>query len=159
DPGTAVISMAPGTSLDTGSGALSVELRDGAGLTNSQSGAITLQSVTAGPVSVVNHGPSPGSDVILGGVTSRGPQNYANAQGTTTVTDTLTASDSPILFNHSVVLNAGLTLTAGSSPVILAGGSVSPSPGLVTVAGGVVLTGATTYSVTLNGSDPGSSSR
>ena len=35
DPGNAVITMAPGTSLDTGSGPLTVQLRDGAGLTDS----------------------------------------------------------------------------------------------------------------------------
>src|SRR5262249_22967064 len=50
DPGNAVITMADGTALDTGSGALTVELRDGAGLTNRDSGAVTLQAITAGSV-------------------------------------------------------------------------------------------------------------
>jgi hypothetical protein len=159
DPGNAVIIMAAGTSLDTGSAALTVELRDGAGLTNSDSGAITLQTVTAGSVAVRNNGPSPGSDVNLAAVTSSGPQSYANPQGTTTVTGNLTASDNPILFNHTVVLNAGLTLTAGSSPVTFAAGSVAPNPGVVTIAGGVVFSGASTFSVTLTGSDPASFSQ
>jgi hypothetical protein len=42
DPGNAVITMASGTRLDTGSGTLTVELRDGAGLTNPDSGPIFL---------------------------------------------------------------------------------------------------------------------
>src|SRR5439155_17029586 len=75
DPGNAVISMASGTALDTGSGALTVELRDGAGLTNQDSGAISLQTVSGESVSVVNNGPSPGSDLNLGPVTSSGPQS------------------------------------------------------------------------------------
>jgi hypothetical protein len=159
DPGPAVLAMAPGTTLDTGSGTLTVELRDGVGLTNRDSGAITLQTVSAGSVSVLNNGPSAGSDVKLGPVTTSGPQSYANPNGTTLVTGNLTAADNPITFNHSVVLNAGLTLGAGSSTVNFASGSVSPSPGVVTIAGGVVLTGSTTFSATLNGTDPGSYSQ
>jgi hypothetical protein len=105
---------------------------------------------------VVNNGPSAGSDVNLGPVTTSGLQSYGNPNGTTTVTGNLTATDNPITFNHSVVLNAGLNLSAGSSTVNFAGGTVSRSPGLVTVAGGVVLPGATTFTATLNGTDPGS---
>jgi hypothetical protein len=159
DPGNAVISMASGTALDTGSGPLTVELRDGAGLTNSDSGAITLQTVTAGSVAVVNNGPSPGSDVLLGPVTTSGPQSYGSPNGTTMVTGDLTAIDSPITFNHSVVLNTGITLSAGASTVNFASGSVLPSPGVAAIAGGVVLTGSTTFSATLNGTDPGSYSQ
>ena len=58
-----------------------------------------------------------------------------------------------------MVLNAGLTLSAGSSTVNFAAGTVSPSPGVVTVAGGVVLTGSTTLSAALNGVNPGSYSQ
>jgi hypothetical protein len=158
DPGQAVIAMAAST-LDAGLGTLTVELRDGAGLTNRDSSALTLQTVTAGSVSVVNNGPSPGSGINVGPVTTTGPQSYTNPNGTTIVTGNLTATDNPITFNHSVVLNAGLTLSAGSSTVNFAAGTVSPSPGVVTIAGGVVLTGSTTFSATLNGTDPGSYSQ
>src|SRR5262249_18817461 len=159
DPGNAVISMAAGASLDTGSGTLTVALRDGAGLTNPDSGPITLQAATAGSVSAENKRPSRGSDVILGAVTSRGPQRYANPNGTATVDGNLSASDSTVTFNDSVTLNPGLTLGAGSSAVTFAGGSLSPSPGVVSIAGGVVFTAATRLSVTLNASDPGSFSQ
>src|SRR5207244_11099244 len=116
-------------------------------------------AITAGSVSMVNQGPSPGSDIRLGSVISSGPQNYANPNGTTTVTDNLIASDNPIAFNDSVVLNAGLTLDAGSSTVNFAAGTVSPTPGLVTIAGGTVLTGSTTFAATLNGTDLGNYSQ
>jgi hypothetical protein len=123
DSGNAVITMAPSTSLDTGSGPLTVELRDGAGLTNSTSGAITLQTVTAGSVSVVNNGPSAGSDVNLGPVTTSGVQNYADPNGTTTVNGNLTATN-PITFNDSVVVQAGVRVDAGYGTVNFAGSAL-----------------------------------
>jgi hypothetical protein len=159
DAGPAVIHMADGTTLDTGSGALTIELRDGAGRTNTDSGVITLQMVTAGSVSVANNGPSAGSSLVLGSVTTSGPQNYSNPNGTATVTGSLTATDNPITFNDSVALRARLTLSAGASTVNFAAGAVAPDPDLVSVAGGVVFTGTATFSVTLNGADAGSYSQ
>jgi hypothetical protein len=155
DPGPAVITMADGADLDTGSGALTIELRDGAGLTNADSGAITVQTVAAGSVSVTNDGPSAGSDIVLGPVTTAGAQSYSNPNGTTFVTGDLTATDSPVTFTDAVILNAGLTLSAGSSVVSFAGGVVV-NPGALTVAGGVVLSDSATFSATLNGTDPDS---
>jgi hypothetical protein len=121
DPGQAVIAMAPGTALDTGSGPLTVELRDGAGLTNHDSGTISLQTLTAGSVSVVNNGPSGGSDVTLGAVTTAGSQYYANPHGTTRVTGNLTAADSAITFTDSVATRDGVTVTAGANAVYFVG--------------------------------------
>jgi hypothetical protein len=159
DPGLAVITMTGGTSLNTGTGALTIALRDGAGLTNSDSGAITLQAVTARSVSVVNNGPSVGSDVILGPVTTAGTQSYANPHGTTRVTGNLAAGGNAVTFNNAVALAAGLTLGAGSDTVTFAGGTVAPDPGLVTIASSLALSGAATFSVTLNGTDPASYSQ
>jgi hypothetical protein len=159
DPGNAFIAMVPGTALNTGSGALTVELRDGAGLTNRDGGVIALRSVTAGSVSVLNNGPSPGSDVDIGPVTSSGPQSYTNPNGTSVVIGNLTASDNLITFNDSVALNAGVNLSAGSSTVNFAAGTVSSIPGVSTILGGVVLTDSTTWSATLNGTARGSYSQ
>src|SRR5206468_4005959 len=89
DPGRAFIQMAPGTSLDTGSGPLTVGLRDGTGLTNRDSGPITLQTVTAASVSVLNDGPIGGSHIHLGTITTSGPQRYANPNGTTIISGDL----------------------------------------------------------------------
>jgi hypothetical protein len=155
DPGNAVISMAPGAMLDTGSGALAVELRDGAGLTSRDSGPISLQNITAGSVSVLNNGPSAGSGVELGPVATSGPQSYANPSGTTMVAGNLTAVDNPIMFADSVAVQAGLALNPGSSTVDFAAGTVAPSPGVVAVAS-VAFSGTTTLSLTLSGTDLGS---
>src|SRR5262249_7054761 len=114
DPGPAVITMAAGTTLDTGSGALAIVLRDGAGRTNTASGAITLQTVRAGSVSVTNNGPSAGGDVLLGSVTTAGDQSYANPNGTTRVTGTLTASGGSVTFNDSVAVGGGLSVSGVS---------------------------------------------
>jgi hypothetical protein len=159
DPGQAVITMADGTTLDTGTGALTVELRDGAGLTNSDSGVITLQTVIAGSLSVGNNGPSAGSDVMLGAVTATGAQSYANPNGTTRVTANFSAGGNTITFTDAVALSAGVTLGAGSDAVSFTGGTVAPDPGLVTVAGSLALSSAATFRVTLNGTDPGSYSQ
>src|SRR5262249_20407407 len=113
------------------------------------------QTVTAGSVSVANNGPSPGSDVVLGSVTTAGPQSYANPNGTTVVTGNLTTADSPLTFTDAVLLNPGLTLSAGSSSVLFAG-STTLAPGLLTVAGGVALSASATFTVTLDGTDPDS---
>src|SRR5439155_16703936 len=53
----------------------------------------------------------------------------------------------------------GLTLSAGSSAVNFAGGTVAPSPGVVTIAGAVVFSGATTFNVALSGMDQDSYSQ
>jgi hypothetical protein len=155
DRGSAVIATAAGVILNTGTGALTVELRDGAGLTNTDSGAITLQTVTAGSVSVANNGPSSGSDVVLGAVSTAGTQSYSNPNGTTVVTGNLTATDSPLTFTDAVLFNPGLTLSAGSSSVLFEG-TVTVAPGVLSVAGGLTLSASATFGVTLSGIDPGS---
>jgi hypothetical protein len=155
DPGNAVIITADGVVLNTGTGALSVELRNGAGLTNADSGAITLQTVTAGSVSVTNSGLSPGSDVVLGSVTTAGPQSYSNPNGTTVVTGNLTATDGPLTFTDAVLLSPGPTLGAGSGSVLVEG-SATVAPGVLTVSGSLTLSASATFAVTLNGTDPDS---
>jgi hypothetical protein len=121
DPGQAVITMASGTVLNAGSGTVTVQVRDGAGRTNRDSGAITLQTVTAGAVSVANNGPSAGSDVILGPITTTGAQSYTNPNGTTQVMGNLTATNGPLTFNQSVVVTDGFTIGAGSGTINFAG--------------------------------------
>ncbi|PWC31560.1 MBG domain-containing protein, partial [Azospirillum sp. TSO22-1] len=73
DSGAAVVAMAAGTAIDAGTGTLSILLAPGTGKTHATSGAITLGTLTAGTVSVLNRGPTAGSDVILNGtVTASG---------------------------------------------------------------------------------------
>src|SRR5262249_29740238 len=117
DPGNAVITMAVGTTLNTGSGTLTVELRDGAGLSNPDSGPITLQAVNARSLSVTNMGNNPGSDINAGGVTTVGSQTYSNPSGITTITGNLASAGNPITFTDSVVVTDGVTVDAGTSSV------------------------------------------
>jgi len=65
--GNAVITMATGTSIDTGTGNVTIELRDGAGLTNRESGDITLRNINAGTINAVNYGQTAGSGITLSG--------------------------------------------------------------------------------------------
>jgi hypothetical protein len=156
DPGKAVISMASGTMLDTGTGALKVALRDGSELSNRDSGAITLQTIIAASTHVINQGPSLASDIHLGAVTTSGRQDYRSPHGTIFVTANLTAHNHPITFRDSVALTPGILLTAGSSEIQFVRGFVSTTPGVVTIAGGAVLTRASTFQADLNGTTAGS---
>ena len=65
DAGAATITMAAGTHIDAGAGRVLLELRDGAGKTHADSGLITLESITADRISVVNNGPTAGSGVTI----------------------------------------------------------------------------------------------
>src|SRR5262249_34229721 len=121
DPGNAFITMAGGTVLDTGTGPLTIELRNGAGLTNNSSRAINLQTITAGSVTILNNGPSAGSDIRLETVTTNGPQSYSNPHGIATVAGYLLAGGSPITFNDSVTVNAGVTVGFDGDTVDFAG--------------------------------------
>ena len=63
--GMATITMASGTTIDAGSGNVTIELRDGAGNSNRESGEVTLRTITAGTISAVNSGPTAGSGITL----------------------------------------------------------------------------------------------
>jgi len=65
DPGLATITMSSSTSISAGSGDVTMELRPGTGKASSTSGDIMLGSISAGTISIVNQGPTAGSDVIL----------------------------------------------------------------------------------------------
>ena len=57
--------MAPGTTINTGDGRVDIELRDGAGKTNRESGDITLRDITAGTINAVNYGAAAASGITL----------------------------------------------------------------------------------------------
>ena len=67
DSGAAVITMDSGTSINAGTGVVALTLGNGAGLTNSTSGDITLGGIIASSVTVENLGPTAGSDIRLNG--------------------------------------------------------------------------------------------
>ena len=67
DSGPATVTMAPGSSINTGSGNVSIGLRDGQGKTYSGSSDIILQDIDANMITVLNQGPSSGSGIVLNG--------------------------------------------------------------------------------------------
>ncbi len=81
DAGAAVITMAVGTTLNAGTGLVTIELRDGAGKTNLTSGSITLRDITANKISARNIGTTAGSNIILNGTLT------ADSTGTAIVLD------------------------------------------------------------------------
>ena len=56
DAGAAQITQAAGTTLDAGTGSVSIALKDGAGLTNNTVGTVTLASIYAGSLTVASNG-------------------------------------------------------------------------------------------------------
>ncbi|MEI6640347.1 MAG: MBG domain-containing protein, partial [Chlorobium sp.] len=63
--GSAVITMAAGTTINAGTGNVTIELRDGAGRTNCESGDITLRTISASSISALNYGTTAGSGITL----------------------------------------------------------------------------------------------
>jgi hypothetical protein len=64
-PGASVIVMGPGATLNAGTGAVSIALAAGTGLTTSTSGSVTLNAITARTIAVSNAGPTAGSNLVL----------------------------------------------------------------------------------------------
>jgi len=70
--GTAAITMAGGTSINVGSGAVTMQMLNGAGNTYGTSGEITLRAITAGSISAVNSGGTGGVTLASGALTASG---------------------------------------------------------------------------------------
>jgi hypothetical protein len=111
DPGSAVIAMAPGTTIDVGSGAIVLELGSGGGLTNSSIGDVTLANLTAsGGISVA----TPGSMVLTGSVSTGGGALAFNAGGNITLSAGRIASSA-----------GGQTISAAGNLFLQGGGAAS----------------------------------
>ncbi|WP_086617073.1 MBG domain-containing protein [Erythrobacter tepidarius] len=97
------ITMAAGSSIDAGTGTVTIHLRDGAGDPQRVNGAITLANIAAGQIDVRNFGTSPGSDITV------------LADGVLTASGTGRAIDLASLDGEVINLagDAGLVLTGG----------------------------------------------
>ena len=73
DAGTAVITMAGGTSISAGGGTVDIELMTGTGLTNHASGDITLNTVSGSSITAVNR--NSGNMDLNGQLTASGSGN------------------------------------------------------------------------------------
>jgi filamentous hemagglutinin family protein len=117
DPGNAVITFAPGVTLNSGRGQTVIALNPGTGLTNNNTGDITLGNITAGNLSVSHNGPNGGN---------------INATGTLNTSSTLgNGGNIELLAAGSVTtaaINSRGTNTTGGSNTIR-GGNVSIGAG------------------------------
>ncbi len=101
--GPAVITMAQGSSINAGTGTVTLRMFDGGGIPGQESGAITLANITAGQIDARNFGTTPGSDIAVIG------------SGVLTASGTGRAIDLASLNGEVTNLNgdAGLILTGG----------------------------------------------
>lgn len=98
DTGSATITMGVGTAITAGTGSVTIDLRSGAGKTNTAAGDITLRAITAGALTVTSAATA--GDILLNGnVTTSGVQDYTSerdiklaASTTLTVTGAATLS-------------------------------------------------------------------
>ena len=122
DAGAATIVMANGTSIDAGTGAVSIWLRDGEGKTHQGSGEIVLGAITAGTILVVNEGPD-GGHIVLNDVLT------ASAAGNSLVL--AAASGGNFVNNHGVGAldpGAGRFLVYAADPSLNTNGGIAANP-------------------------------
>lgn len=118
DPGNAVITTAPGVTLNSGTGTTTITLNTGAGLTNNSSSDITLGNIIAGNLFVANNGPS-GGDIN----TTAGILNTSSVTGNGGIIN-LSAAGNITTGN----LNSRSTATLGNGGII----SLSSQTGSIT---------------------------
>ena len=121
DGGAAVITMAAGTSIDAGSGSVVIDLRDGAGKTNTDGGPVTLGSITAASVTVSSEGPTPNSDIDLAGTITSGSVHLTAAVGSI-----FTTAAAEIATTGLVTLDASGSIGLAASRIVFDAAS-SPS--------------------------------
>jgi len=82
DPGQAVISIAPGVTLNSGTGDTTLILGTGDGLTNNTSGDITASTITGGTITLINNRGGINTSTGLLRAESNGTGGTINLQGT-----------------------------------------------------------------------------
>jgi|GEM_PF-2674968 len=106
DPGAASITMASGTTILAGAGNVTLVISTGAGLTNRDSGDLTIASITsASVVTLTNNGTTAGSDIL-----SASTSSLISATTLNLVTVSGTIGDSNLALKFDAT-----TLTANSS--------------------------------------------
>jgi hypothetical protein len=134
DPGAAVIAMAGGASLNAGTGTLTIEMRDGAGKTNAQAGAVTLGAVRAAGLSVS----TPGTPV-----TFAGPLNGSGTVNAGTAAVSIQGTLSPGSSPGALAVTGNLAFASTATYVVELNGTAASQFDHVDVTGAVDLGGAT----------------
>jgi hypothetical protein len=148
DPGAAVITVAPGVTLNSGTGDTTIILDTGEGLTNSTSGDITLSDIIAGSITVENNGSSGGGiDTTAGTLNTSSLTGNGGAIALSATGDIQTAD-----LNSSAATNGGAITLVSRDGEIFTGNlnSSGDSGGLISlIAGRAITTNAIDSSGTL----------
>lgn len=129
DTGVASINMASGTTINAGTGSITMSLGAGTGLTNNTSGDVTLRTLTAASVSVINSGNTSGSSITANNnITASNSVRLEADYGSVTVAGNAMAAggSAVMLARDDITINAAMTSPANSngSLSMLAGRSV-----------------------------------
>ncbi len=127
DPGIATITMLPGTTIDTGTGNININLDNGAGLTNNSSGDVTLNNILANNLTVNSSGAIIGNGIL-------------DIKGDASFTSTLTGVGSVSVTNTQAT-NIGNSIIGGNFS-LNSNGAVSQAPGeILQLAGNISVNG------------------
>ncbi|MDD4963693.1 MAG: filamentous hemagglutinin N-terminal domain-containing protein [Gallionella sp.] len=145
-PGAATITMAAGTSINTGTGALDVRLLNGAGNTNNTGGDITLRDITAARINAVNLG---GNLNINNSVTGMSLGNVSVTGNLTALSNgalTQAANSYIYVTGNLTALSHGAITQAANNYIYVAGNLIALSNGAITQAASsfINVTGDTT---------------
>lgn len=118
DPGNAVITFAPGVTLNSGRGLTNITLNTGAGLTNNTSGDITLGNITAGGLVVANNGLNNGNINAVGtlntsSATGSGGNVTLSAAGGSITTAEINARGTNLTGGNSIIRGGDVNITSG----------------------------------------------
>jgi uncharacterized repeat protein (TIGR01451 family) len=117
EPGAARVQMAAGTRIDTGNGPFVLDLRDGAGNTNTASGSTALETIQAGSIAIASTG-----DILLNGPLTSGSTLDLDSTGTlTTAADVVLTAGDAVQVEGEVVLAGPATIDAGGAAVSFGG--------------------------------------
>ncbi|NES23808.1 MAG: hypothetical protein F6K41_34040, partial [Symploca sp. SIO3E6] len=114
NPGNAIISVAPGVTINSGTGDTTVILGTGEGLTNNSSGDITLGNLIAGNVEVQNNGANGGGININGAIAADGQVTMLSS-GSISTRDITTNTGEVSLTSQNATINTsnGIITTNG----------------------------------------------
>jgi filamentous hemagglutinin family protein len=155
DAGSALITMAAGTSLTSGGSNITITTNTGAGLTNSTSGNITLEAVNAGAgnVLVTNNGPTAGSGIVRASanvlVTATSAAFDVNGAGAAAGIGTLAAPIRITVTNlEARSQSLGAYFTSPTLAVNLGGATLGSLTGISTSSNGILSVTTTGTSIT-----------
>ena len=141
DSGAAVITLASGTTMNTGTGVFNATIKAGTGKTNRTSGDITLSNVTAGSLVATNNGPTAASDIFDNGVlTISGTSSF-----------TTSASNGDIVIDSTTNAFTGAISLNISDDASIDGGTTALNIATSSVAGNLTLRSGNASGITDSG--------